>query len=141
MGEKIARFKPGDNVSVKPNGPLAGDQLKCGRFVTVAKKDEKGNYLADHSAAGEAHPFGVTQRDSAKPNVEDTNSVDLLVECVRTGSIPFVEAGEVIDADPTVEVAVGEDGKAVKAEGEDVAVGRALTSAAEAGDFIEVDLY
>jgi hypothetical protein len=31
--EKIARFKPGDNVSVRPDGELAGDQLKAGRLV------------------------------------------------------------------------------------------------------------
>lgn len=108
--EKIGRYKPGQNVTVKPNGELAGDQLKAGRFVTITGYDEATRtYLADHSAAGEQHPFGVTQRESAKPNVEDPRSVDLLVE-VQKGGIPFVEAGEEIAA-PT-NIAVGEDGKA-----------------------------
>lgn len=109
--EKIGRYKPGQNVTVAPNGSAAGDQLKAARFVTVTGYDEDTRtYLADHSAAGETHPFGVTQRESAKPNVEDARSVDLLVEVMK-GGIPFVEAGEEIVA-PTL-IAVGEDGKAV----------------------------
>lgn len=112
--EKIARYKPGDNVTVRPNGELAGDQLKAGRFVAVTGYGTDRSYLADHASAGDAHPFGVTQRESAKPNVEDPASVDLLVECVRTGAIAFVEAGEEIEA-PT-DIAVGAEGKAVAAD-------------------------
>lgn len=112
--EKIARFKPGDNVSVRPDGELAGDQLKAGRFVAITGYGEDRSYLASHAEAGDPHPFGVTQRDTAKPNVEDPTSVDLLVECVRTGSIPWVEAGEAIEA--PVDIAVGADGKAVAAD-------------------------
>ena len=123
--EKIARFKPGDNVSVRPDGELAGDQLKCGRFVAITGYGADRSYLASHAEAGDPKPFGVTQRDTAKPNVEDPTSVDLLVECVRTGSIPWVEAGEAIDASPPVEVAVGADGKAVVA---DAAVGASLVT-------------
>lgn len=112
--EKIARYKPGDNITVRPNGKLAADQLKAGRFVAIAAYGTDRCYLADHASAGDAHPFGVTQRESADPSKEDAASVDLLVECVRTGSVPLVEAGEAISA-PT-DVAVGADGKAVVAD-------------------------
>lgn len=114
--EKIGRYKPGQNVTVKPNGELAGDQLKAGRFVAVTGYDKNTRtYLADHASAGDAHPFGVTQRESAKPNVEDPRSVDLLVEVMK-GGIPFVEAGEEITA--PVDIAVGAEGKAVVAGGD-----------------------
>lgn len=111
--EKIGRYKPGQNVTVKPDGELAGDQLKAGRFVAVTAYGTDRSYLADHASAGDPHPFGVTQRESAKPNVEDPESVDLTVE-VQKGGIPFVEAGEEITA--PVDIAVGADGKAVEAD-------------------------
>lgn len=113
--EKIGRYKPGQNVSVRPDGELAGDQLKAARFVAITGYGDDRSYLAAHAEAGDPHPFGVTQRDSAKPNVEDPHSVDLLVECM-TGGIPFVEAGEEITA--PVDIAVGADGKAVVAGGD-----------------------
>lgn len=118
--EKIGRYKPGQNVTVKPDGELAGDQLKAGRFVAITGYGTDRSYLASHAEAGDPHPFGVTQRESAKPNVEDPESVDLTVECM-TGGIPFVEAGEAIKA--PVDIAVGADGKAVVA---DAAVGAKL---------------
>lgn len=114
--EKIGRYKPGQNITVRPDGVLAGDQLKAGRFIEVTGIGDDRCYLGAHAQPGDEHPFGVTQRDSAKPNVEDPASVDLLVECQR-GGVPFVEAGEVIDASPPVDIAVGEDGKAVVAGG------------------------
>jgi len=113
--EKIGRYKPGQNVTVKPDGELAGDQLKAARFVAITDYGTDRSYLASHAEPGDPHPFGVTQRDSAKPNVEDPASVDLTVE-VQKGGIPFVEAGEEITA--PVDIAVGEDGKAVVAGGE-----------------------
>lgn len=109
--EKIARYKPGDNITVRPDGKLLADQLKAGRFVAVTDIGEDRCYLADHASAGDPHPFGVTQRESANPAVEDEHSVDLLVECVRTGAVARVEAGEEIKA--PVDIAVGADGKAV----------------------------
>lgn len=111
--EKIGRYKPGQNVTVKPDGELAGDQLKAARFVAITGYGTDRSYLASHAEAGDPHPFGVTQRESAKPNVEDPESVDLTVECM-TGGIPFVEAGEEITA--PVDIAVGADGKAVAAD-------------------------
>jgi hypothetical protein len=115
--EKIGRYKPGQNVTVRPDGELAGDQLKAGRFVAITGYGKDRCYLGAHAEPGDGHPFGVTQRDSAKPNTEDPTSVDLLVECM-TGGIPFVEAGEAIDASPPVDIAVGADGKAVVAGGD-----------------------
>lgn len=112
--EKIARYKPGQNITVRPDGVLVGDQLKAGRFVEVTGRGVDNCYLASHAAAGNIHPFGVTQRESADPSKEDPRSVDLLVECVRSGSVPFIEAGEAI-ASP-VDVAIGADGKAVVAD-------------------------
>jgi len=139
--EKIGRYKPGQNVTVAPDGELAGDQLKAARFVAITGYDENTRtYLASHAEAGDSHPFGVTQRDSAKPNTEDPRSVDLLVE-VQKGGIPFVEAGEEIAA--PVDIAVGADGKAVvagglvaaKLETGKVADNNAITwTAREAGD-------
>src|SRR4051794_40064532 len=120
--EKIGRYKPGQNVTVRPDGELAGDQLKAARFVEVTGIGTDRCYIAAHAQPGDAHPFGVTQRDSAKPNTEDPRSVDLLVE-VQKGGIPFVEAGEEITA--PVDIAVGEDGKAVAA---DVAVAASLAT-------------
>lgn len=115
--EKIGRYKPGQNVTVAPDGELAGDQLQAARFVAITGYDENTRtYLASHAEAGDPHPFGVTQRASAKPNVEDPRSVDLLVEVMK-GGIPFVEAGEVIDTSSgPVDIAVGADGKAVLAD-------------------------
>lgn len=113
--EKIGRYKPGQNVSVRPDGELAGDQLKAARFVAITGYGTDRCYEAAHAEPGDPHPFGVTQRDSAKPNVEDPRSVDLLVECM-TGGIPFVEAGEEITA--PADIAVGADGKAVVAGGD-----------------------
>lgn len=149
--EKIARYKPGDNVTVRPNGEEAADKLSAGRFVTVVDIGTDRCYLAEHSAAGEAHPFGVTQRESADPSKEDPRSVDLLVECVRTGAIALVEAAVTIEAGE--EVGSNKDGEAVKAVASSEAeikegkpdykvapVGRALSSG-EKGDFVEVDLY
>ena len=116
--EKIGRYKPGQNVTVKPDGELAGDQLKAARFVAITGYGTDRSYLASHAEPGDPHPFGVTQRDSAKPNVEDPQSVDLTVEVMK-GGIPFVEAGEVITA--PVDIAVGTDGKAVVAGGDTAA--------------------
>lgn len=114
--EKIGRYKPGQNVSVRPDGELAADQLKAGRFVTVTGYGADRCYLAGHCSAGDAHPFGVTQRESADPSKEDATSVDLLVEVMK-GGIPWVEAGEAIDtSEGTVDIAVGADGKAVNAD-------------------------
>jgi hypothetical protein len=117
--EKVARFKPGENVSVRPDGTTANAQLKAGRFVTVTGKGDDGSYLAKHSTAGTPRSFGVTQRDSADPSKEDPRSVDLLVECVRTGSIPFVEAGGEISA--PCDGAIGANGRVVEAEAAEAA--------------------
>lgn len=111
--EKIARFKPGENVTVRPDGKTEGAQLQAARFVSVTGVGDEGTYLAKHSSAGEPHPFGVTQRSSANPAVEDERSVDLLVETVRTGSIPWVEAGDEITA--PCEGAIGANGRVVEA--------------------------
>lgn len=111
--EKIGRYKPGQNVTVRPDGELFADQLKAARFVAITGYGKDRSYLASHAAAGDEHPFGVTQRESADPATEDPTSVDLLVECM-TGGIPFVEAGEAIVA--PCDIAVGADGKAVNAD-------------------------
>jgi hypothetical protein len=148
--EKIARYKPGENVTVRPNGEEASDQLKAGRFVKVTGLGSDNAYEAEHATAGDAHPFGVTQRDSSDPSKEDPRSVDLLVECVRGNSIPRVEAGEAITA--TAEVAIGAEGKAVNADsavaatlvtgavGENNAIKWTAKQAGAAGDNLSVEI-
>jgi hypothetical protein len=119
--EKIARFKPGENVTVAAT--VAGGIIAAGRFVSVTGINARRGYDGAHASAGEEHPFGVSQRSSSDPATEDVNSVDLLVECVRSNAIAIVEAGEEIDATPPVEVAIGAGGKAFVA---DVAVAASL---------------
>lgn len=118
--EKLARFKPGENITVRPAGATA---LLAGRFVQVTAIGTDRCYKAEHASAGDAHPFGVTQRSSADPTKEDEASADLLVETVRSNAVARVEAGEAI-VSPT-DVAVGANGKAVNAH---AAVAAALTT-------------
>jgi len=116
--EAIARFKPGENVSVRAKAAIV-----AGRFVQVVGYGVDRSYEGEHASAGDPHPFGVSQRSSSNPATEDPRSVDLLVECVRTNSVARIEAGEEICA-PT-DVAVGAEGKAVAA---DAAVAASLTT-------------
>lgn len=107
MTEQIARYKPGDNVTVKAKALLA-----AGRFVKIVGIESGSRvYEAEHATAGYTHPFGVTQRDSADPATEPPKSTGLLVETVRRGAVARVEAAEEIPV--TSEVAVGASGKVV----------------------------
>jgi hypothetical protein len=142
--EKIGRFKPGANVSV-----FAEAAIKAARFVAIqGKKTARGDYPAKHAGAGNVHPFGVSQYDSA-PATQPAHSRERLVEVMR-GGIPFVEAGEEIPV--LSEVAVGAEGKAVVADpgvaafldkgvqGENNAVTYTAREAGEDGNDLEVEL-
>jgi len=138
MGEQIARFKPGDNVSVKAKG----GPLKAGRFVkVVGVQAGTGVYEAEHSAEADVgRPFGVTQRDTNDPtnSAENARSVELLTECTRRGSISRVQVAAEVKAGE--EVYISGEGKVKKWESGKVAVGRALTTATN-GNYVEVDVY
>jgi hypothetical protein len=138
MGEQIARFKPGDNVTVKSkSGALA-----AGRFVkVVAVQAGTGAYEAEYSVEADVgRPFGVTQRDTNATNTanEQARSVELLTECVRRGAIARVQVAAEVKAGE--EVFITTEGKVKKWESGKVAVGRALTTATN-GNFAEVDIY
>lgn len=116
--EAIARYKPGENITVR-----AKTAIVAGRFVQVVGFGSDRSYEGEHATAGDDHPFGVSQRSSSDPVTEDPRSVDLLVECVRSNAVARVEAGEAIVA--PFDVAVGAAGKAV---GADAAVAASLVT-------------
>lgn len=138
MSEQIARFKPGDNVTVRAKGGA----LAAGRLVKVVSVQAgTGVYEAEHSVEADVgRPFGVTQRSTNNPETsgENTRSVELLTECVRRGAIARIQvAAEVKAGEEVFPVA---EGKVKKWESGKVACGRALTTATT-GNFAEVDLY
>lgn len=135
MTEVIARFKPGDNVSV-----YAKKTLAAGRLVKVVGITSKGSYEAEHADKEQkTRPFGVTQR-SADEGL-DAAAQDRLVECVRRGSIARIEAGAEVTAGTEVEVGTGGTVIPIDAEGKKgIAVGRAVSTAKKEA-FAEVDLY
>lgn len=138
MSEQIARFKPGDNVSVKAKGAA----LPAGRFVkVVGVQAGTGVYEAEVSAEADVgRPFGVTQRSTNDPTnaAENARSVELLTECTRRGSISRVQVAAEVKAGE--EVYISGEGKVKKWEAGKVAVGRALTTATT-GNFAEIDVY
>jgi len=130
MTEAIARFKPGENISV-----FAKKTLEAGRFVKIVGVSSLGAYEAEVPAE-KANPnivFGVTQRSAAETlGAEDQ---DRLIECCRPDCVARVMAdGEVKIGE---EVMVGSEGKAKKTEKGEGAVGIALSTGKNV--FIEVD--
>lgn len=106
MTEQLARFNPGDNIPV-----FAQTAISAGRFIAiVGAKTTQGDYPASHASAGDAHPFGVAERDSG-PTTQDSYSVERRINTIRPGAIARVVAGAEIDA--LDEIAVGTGGKAV----------------------------
>lgn len=130
--ELIAVFKPGENVSVQASGAA----IAAGHFVTVKGRNAKGSYLAAHTTAG-AYAFGVAERDA----IQDVTDWRGQTNCARRGAIARVVAGAAIDASVSM-VAVKSDatGRAIAQGGSGVILGYALTSAAAAGDIVEVEL-
>lgn len=127
--EQIARFKPGDNISV-----YAKKTLEAGRFVKVVGMTAKGSYEAEQGTNKMAPQlvFGVTQRSAAEGL--PAASQDRLVEVVRPGSVARVEAGEEIKAGELV--MCGANGVAMKSTENPVGV---AVSTAASGAFVEVD--
>lgn len=131
MAEVIARFKPGDNVSV-----FAKKTLAPGRMVKVVGITSKGAYEAEY-ATNKILPhliFGVTQRGADE--ALDAAAQDRLVECVRQGSVARIETGEEIKAGEAV--MCGANGVAMKST--ENPIGVALSTAAS-GKYVEVDLH
>lgn len=135
MAEVIARFKPGDNVSV-----YAKKSLVAGRLVKVVGITSKGSYEAEHADKEQKSlPFGVTQRSADE--ALDAAAQDRLVECVRRGSIARIEAGSEVKAGEQVEIGTGGVVVPIDAEGKKgIAIGRAVSTAKKEA-FAEVDLY
>lgn len=108
--EQLPRFKPGQDVPV-----FAETAIKAGRFVVITgPKTAQGDYPAGHAPAGTAKPFGVAERDSG-PTTDPETAWTRRVNCTRPRGVPRVQLGE--EVDELDEVAVGAEGKAVKAEG------------------------
>lgn len=105
MSERVARFKPGDNVS-----GFAVSQVEAGRFVDiVGSKTPQGDYPIEHASAG-GQIFGVAEQKSL-PTTEPVHAQGRRVNVARIGTIASVEAGGVIVAGDPVEVGTG--GKAI----------------------------
>lgn len=131
--EQNARYKPGKDVTV-----FAEEQLPAGRFVTTqATKTAQGDYKGKLSPANEAHPFGVTQRDSG-PTTDPVTSWTRRVDCVRRGAIAMVKAAAGITGGK--DVYISGNGEIKEWESGKNAVGRCLATVAE-GEYAEVDVY
>lgn len=132
MSEQVPRYFPGEAVP-----GFAAAQVNAGRFVKAsAAKNANGAYPIEHAAA-KTRPFGVAEQDSG-PTSQDEHSQERMVNVIRHGAIPRVQSGAAVAA--LAEVEVGANGKAVTLN-EGIAVGRALTAATAADQFIEIDLY
>lgn len=121
--ECIPYYEPAQALTVHCDSAVTGK-----RFIKIAgdKQDasfglsnlsDGGNIVVAHADAG-GYAIGVSNRDGAEDEKIGSYGPHFIVP---------VTAGEAISAgDP---VAVGAGGKAVKAEGEDVVVGRAYADA------------
>lgn len=91
MGEQIARYKPGENLS----GYAKADIVE-GRFVKIVGKTAKGAYEIEHAGnkAAALTVLGVSQR-SALSSLPAA-SQDRLVEVVNVGAVARVKTGEEI---------------------------------------------
>lgn len=132
----VGRYKPGENVPV-----FANAQIEANRFVKVIDAAGAGDapenaYPAEHAGAGE-WAFGVAEATSG-PATHDAHAQTRMVNVARTGTISRVEAGAAVLA--LAEVQSDGSGRAITLDA-GIALGRALTAAAEAGDIIEVALY
>ncbi len=117
MTEQLARFNPGDNIPV-----FAQAQVLAGRFLKVLSgKSEQGDYRVEHAGVGEAHPFGIAERDSG-PTTQDAFSIERRLNCIRPGTVGArVRAGAEIAAGDLL--AVGAEGKAVPVDSATLATG------------------
>lgn len=133
--ELLPVFRPGENVTVQASGAA----IAAGHFVSLKGKNTKGSYLAAHTAAG-AYAFGVAQRDAIYASADITDWRGQ-TNVSRHGQIARVVAGAAIDASASA-VAVKSDatGRAIAQGGTGVILGYAVSSAAAAGDIVEVDL-
>lgn len=96
MGQMIARYKPGQEVSA-----LAATTIAGGTFVKVsATKTARGDYQVVPCVAGDA-AFGVAQNDADA--TLDATAQDRLVNVVRRGAVARVIAGGSISAGALVQ--------------------------------------
>ncbi len=140
--EQIARYKPGENLTVKANEEGV---IHAGRFVVYTGVDAAtGVYEGEEAAAelkGNKPVFGVSQRETTDPESEPANSVDLLTEVTRSGSVARVKCAAEVKAGEEVETAAEGQATPWETEGKKgVAIGLALTTAKKDA-YVEVDLY
>lgn len=131
--EKIARYKPGENVTV-----FAEEQIPAGRFVMISgDKTSQGDYKAKLATANLERPFGVSERDSG-PTGDPSTSWTRRINVCRRGCIAKVKAAAGITAGE--EVYISGSGEVKKLAAEKLAVGRAMNTVTE-GQYVEVDVY
>lgn len=135
--EKIARFKPGENVSVLPT-----EDITAGTFVEIVgggtgpgETQIGGVYGAKPASANNPRPFGVAERSVAA--ALDSHYVDKLTNVARRGAVARVLCeGQV---KPGEEVYIAGAGKVKKIAAEKFAVGRCVRGGTDT--YIEVDVY
>jgi hypothetical protein len=128
MAEQIARFKPGENITV-----YAKKTLRAGRFVTIKGRTASGVPEVEEAAAKakSLEVLGVTQRSAEETS--PAASVDRLVEIVGEGAVARVLASaEIKPGESAQATAEGQVGPGVEAP-----LGICLNTA-KAGEYAEV---
>ena len=128
MAEQIARFKPGENLTV-----YAKKTIRAGRLVIIKGRTAQGSPEVEEAGA-KAKPteiLGVTQR-SADESLPAT-SVDRLVEIVGEGAVARIEASaEIKPGEPAQATTEGRVGP-----GSEVPIGICLNTAKN-GEYAEI---
>jgi hypothetical protein len=130
--EKIARFKPGQNIPV-----FAAELLPAGRLVVCSgAKTSQGDYNAKLAGANveAAIILGATQRESG-PTGDSAAGFTRRVE-VATGGVVYVKAAGAITAGKAVYCSGS--GEVKETASEKLSVGVCLNTIAEAGEYAEV---
>lgn len=136
--EKLARYKPGDNIT---GVPLAED-IVAGTFVMVVEGagtgglSPQGDYVIKPASANLERPFGVAERSVDVSELADTD-VDKRTNIVRRGAVARVLCEGAIKAGEEVYIAGA--GKVKKFAAEKLAVGRCVRGGTDT--YIEVDVY
>lgn len=137
MTEKIARYKPGENVTgYAAEDIAAGTFVECSGVETVPASGGSALYKIKPCGANVARPFGVAERSVTVSGL-NVHHTDRLTNVVRRGCIAKVLCeGEVKAGE---EVYVAGSGKVKKIASEKNACGRALSTGTDT--YIEVDVY
>lgn len=130
--EKLARYKPGENVSALPT-----EDIVAGTFVMIAGEPHAtGAYKVKPATANLPNPFGVAERSIDVSELDDRH-VDKLVNVARRGAISRVLCEGAVAAGE--EVYVSGAGKVKKIASEKFGVGRCVKGGTDT--YIEVELF